>query len=251
MPAAPPRAKLLAGANSTELGQVFIGDLRAADIGSGTILELCGIPAGSFTMGGLGPTETLHRVTLTKPFWMGLTQVTVGQWQALFRTKPNSGLSLPITDVSWNEALEFCDKLNSKNILPAGWEWTLPTEAQWEYACRAGTTGDFAGMLDEMAWYSANAARNPHPIAKKKPNAWGLYDMHGNVWEWCADYYGSYLSAPVTDPTGPKSGNARVNRGGGFCDTAEACRSARRDSNGPGCQSRALGFRVAIVTKIY
>jgi formylglycine-generating enzyme required for sulfatase activity len=121
----------------------------------------------------------------------------------------------------------------SAGRLPAGWEYTLPTETQWEYACRAGTTGDYAGDLDAMAWYDKNAGGATHPVGQKQPNAWRLYDMHGNVWEWCLDWDGNYPSDAVTDPVGAASGSDRIGRGGGWWRSAFDCRSARCGGSGP------------------
>jgi len=210
------------------LAGAHAGDLRAADLGGGVKLLLCGIPAGTFTMGGSGSDEKKHEVTLTKPFWLGRTEVTQGQWEAVMGNNPShfKGKDLPVEQVSWDDAQEFCKKLNEKSLLPAGWQWALPTEAQWEYACRAGTTGDYADSLDDMAWYSANIDSKTHAVATKKANAWGLHDMHGNVWEWCADRYGAYPTGAVTDPTGSNSGSIRVARGGSWNCVGAGCRSA-------------------------
>ncbi len=124
--------------------------------------------------------------------------------------------------------------------------YSLPTEAQWEYACRATTTGDYAGNLDEMAWY---AGKTTHEVGKKKPNAWGLYDMHGNVWEWCSDWYGGYSSGTVTDLSGANSGSHRVDRGGGWGSPANYCRSANRSGIAPDDRDGGLGFRLVRIPK--
>ena len=136
-------------------------------------------------------------------------------------------------------------------MLPKGWSYRLPTEAEWEYACRAGTKteysfGDSDSELDEYAWYGKAEALGgtTHPVGEKKPNAWGLHDMHGNVWEWCQDWHGKYPSGPVTDPTGPSSGSFRVFRGGGWSFISQNCRSAFRSGFSPGSRSHYLGFRV-------
>ena len=125
----------------------------------------------------------------------------------------------------------------------------LPTEAQWEYACRAGSSGPFSGTgrLDDMGWHDSNSDGKTHPVAQKKANAWGLFDMHGNVWEWCADGYGPYPSGTVTNPFGSASGSSRVSRGGSWRYYARHCRSANRDNGGPGSRRSDLGFRVALV----
>jgi len=122
----------------------------------------------------------------------------------------------------------------------------LPTEAEWEYSAPAGTTGDYAGNLDSMAWYEANSDKKTHPVATKQANTWGLYDMHGNVWEWCQDWYGSdyYANSPSVNPTGATSGSNRVNRGGSYSSDAVILRSANRDSNSPSIRFISLGFRV-------
>ena len=198
-------------------------------------------PAGTFTMGA--PTseeglynETQHEVTLTKGFWMLETEVTQKQWKAVMGTNPSffKGDDLPVESVSWNDCQEFCEKTGLQ----------LPTEAQWEYACRAGTTDAYAGNLDEMAWYRDNSGSKTHPVGTKKPNAWGLYDMHGNVWEWCQDRYGDYPSGSITDPTGSSSGSLRVIRGGSWSYYARDCRSAYRGGSEPGDRGNYLGFRV-------
>ncbi len=151
---------------------------------------------------------------------------------------------------SWYEAVEFCRKLSE---LPAeksaGYVYRLPTGAEWEYACRAGTKaaysfGDSDAELGENAWYSKNSGRTTHPVGQKKPNGFGLYDIHGNVWEWCQDWYADYPSGSVTDPTGPSSGSGRVSRGGGWSGRSDFCRSVDRLRSTPGDRGSNLGFRV-------
>jgi formylglycine-generating enzyme required for sulfatase activity len=247
----------LAGASAAELVEAKVGALRSADLGGGVKLELCGIPAGTFTMGGFGANKTPHEVTLTKPFWLGQTEVTQAQWEAVMGGNPSrvKGKDLPVEQVSWNDAEEFCGKLNATGLLPAGWRFALPTEAQWEYACRAGTTGDYAGNLDEMAWYSNNNSGKTHPVGTKKPNAWGLYDMHGNIAEWCADWYAYYDAGAAIDPTGPrtdpktssKPDSSRVIRGDSWLYVGAHCRSDYRANNTPVFRAVYLGFRVAAV----
>jgi len=150
--------------------------------------------------------------------------------------------------------MQFCRKLTERERqagrLPEGYEYTLPTEAQWEFACRAGTTGDFAGNLDAMAWYNENSGNTTHPVAQKQANAWGLYDMRGNVWEWCRDWYGSYPGGSVTDPTGPSSGSFRVDRGGSWGNVAGRCRSALRRWYAPGNRLDYLGFRLSLAPQV-
>jgi len=152
-----------------------------------------------------------------------------------------------VETVSWDDATEFCKKLSEKTRQAV----RLPTEAEWEYACRAGSKtrfcfGDADEGLGDYAWYRANSGRTTHPVGQKKPNAWGLYDMHGNVWEWCADWYGDYPNGAVTDPQGPASGTYRVLRGGAWRGNSDFCRSANRGSGTPGGRSRIFGFRVVV-----
>jgi len=146
--------------------------------------------------------------------------------------------------------VEFCGKLTAqlpRNLLKAGWTVQLPTEAQWEYACRAGTTGDYAGALKTMAWYFESDIIDTQPVGRKKPNAWGFYDMHGNVEEWCLDWVGGYPSGTVTDPSGPESGSYRIVRGGGFNYSEVGCGSAFRSTfSSPSSHDFNRGFRVAL-----
>ena len=211
------------------------------------------IPAGTFTMGSAdGEFETPHEVTLTRSFELGVYEVTQEQYEAVMGTTPShfKGPQNPAENVSWDEAVEFCRKLSE---LPAeksaGYEYRLPTEAEWECACRAGTKttysfGDSSSKLGDYAWYNKNSGKTTHPVGGKKPNAWGLYDMHGNVWEWCQDWYGDYPSGSVTDPTGAAAGSYRVRRGGGWFSRPQRCRSAIRYGGSPGHRSYGLGFRV-------
>jgi len=247
----------------------------------GLDIEMIWIEPGSFVMGspegetGRSGDETQHRVTLTKGFWLGKYPVTQRQWQELMGNNPSyfvNGRVLkeggwfsdavvvrdatpecPVEQVSWEEAVAFGSNLNdaarAHGGLPPGYAYGLPTEAQWEYACRAGTDGPYGGtrVLDGMGWYDGNSGSRTHPVGQKKPNAWGLYDMHGNVWEWCRDWYtGTVSGEGVVDPTGPSSGAYRVNRGGGWRYAASSCRSANRDRSGPGGRSVDLGFRLAL-----
>ena len=214
------------------------------------------IPAGTFTMGDASgeDDETPHEVTLTKPFKMGIHEVTQAQYEQVMGVNPSGfkGADNPVEMVSWDDAVEFCRRLSE---LPAekaaGNVYRLPTEAEWEYACRAGTTtkysfGDDESELGDYAWYGVNSDQKTHPVGSKKPNAWGLYDMHGNVFEWCQDRYGDYPSGSVTDPTGPAVGSFRVSRGGSWLYSAGSCRSAYRGRDYPSDCSLNLGFRVSL-----
>jgi len=199
------------------------------------------IPAGTFTMGeanGDGD-ETPHQVTLTQSFHLGQYEVTQEQYEKVMGKNPSNfkGGQNPVDQVDWNDAVEFCRKLSA---LPAekkaGYVYRLPTEAEWEYACRAGTTtkysfGDSESELSDYDWNNKNSGFISHPVGGKKPNGWGLYDMHGNVFEWCQDWYGEdyYGKSPVADPRGPTSGSSRVARGGSRFDNARLTRSASRE----------------------
>jgi formylglycine-generating enzyme required for sulfatase activity len=159
-----------------------------------------------------------------------------------------SGLSHPVINVSWNDAVAYCQWLSRKT----GKHWRLPTEAEWEYAARGGEKGAkdhfiYAGSndLDEVGWYYANSGSKTHPVGGKKPNQLGLYDMSGNVWEWCADWYGNYPEGPLNDPTGPAEGSGRVLRGGSWFGDARFCRVSNRGGLDPGDRGHDLGFRVA------
>jgi len=239
----PPQAKPLASAE--ELAKAKVGSYLVCELGGCGELLLCGIPAGTFTM----PKKSGNCVTLTKNYWLGRTQVTQEQWQILMGDKQSvfRGADLPVHNVSWDDAMKFCDKLNTLLVPPSGWKWALPSEAQWEYACRAGTTGEFAGVLEEMAWYADNSGRCPKSVATKKPNAWGLYDMHGNVWEWCHDWYTCRHTGDF-DPIELNKGSRRVYRGGSWLSGSSGCGSGTRDwTMGAFKPHEFIGFRVAVV----
>jgi formylglycine-generating enzyme required for sulfatase activity len=224
------------------------GGVTANSIG----MRLAYVPAGEFLMGsppgekGREDDETPHRVRLSRPFCIGATEVTQGQWRAVMgqRRGQFEGDSLPVEDISWNDAVEFCKKLSQKE----GRTYRLPTEAEWEYACRAGDTGRSwgAARLDEAAWYDENSDGRTHPVARKKPNAWGLYDALGNVAEWCADFFGPYPAGDATDPAGPAEGKARVVRGGSWASLERGCRAASRASTAAPYQLKFIGFRVVM-----
>lgn len=214
------------------------------------MLRFVRIPAGTFMMGSPKNEderfswETQHKVTLTRPFEMMVTPVTQALWQAVMGNNPShfKGPDLPVEEVSWEDVQEFIQKLNQMLGTDS---LRLPTEAEWEYACRAGTTGARYGKLGEVAWYEDNSDGETHRVGTKAPNAWGLYDMLGNVWEWCQDWHGSYPSGPVTDPTGPSTGSRRVNRGGSWDYGARNVRAANRSYDDPRFRLVDLGFRLA------
>ncbi|MCG3774854.1 MAG: Serine/threonine-protein kinase pkn1 [Nitrospira sp.] len=196
--------------------------------------------------------EVQHIVTLTHPFALAQTPCTQAQWEVVMGGNPSmfKGAKRPVETVSWDEALEYCRKLTTKHrakgILPEGWEWRLPTEAEWEYAARAGTTGPRYGELNAIGWWDGNSGGQTHPVKQKAANAWGLYDMVGNVWEWCSDWSADYPTGSVTDPKGSSSGSYRVFRGGSWNDGAKGIRSAIRFWLAPGHRDSDLGFRPAL-----
>lgn len=230
---------------------IKLGETRSVD---GLGLTLIGITVGRYQRGsatGEADEKPVHTVVFSRGYWLGKTEVTQAQWQSIMGSNPSyyKGADRPVEAVSWEDAMAFCRRLTERERaagrLPAGFAYTLPTEAQWEYACRAGTTGDHAGNLDEVAWYKENSDGQTQPVGRKQANAWGFQDMHGNVWEWCLDWYGGYPSGTVTDPAGPESGSSRVSRGGGFSSRATSCRSAFRFGYSGG-RNGSLGFRLAL-----
>jgi formylglycine-generating enzyme required for sulfatase activity len=234
-------------------------------------MKLVLIPKGTFTMGSpeseilRREDEVQHEVTISKDYCLGVYEVTQGQYQKVMGTNPsyfqsrkgydsvvipNSDSSMyPVEHVSWDDAVEFCERLSE---LPeernAGRVYRLPTEAEWEYACRAGSTtafsfGEDSKSLGDHAWFMRNGNGQ---VGKKKPNAWGLYDMHGSMWEWCSDRYAEYPKSAVSDPAGPSKGSFHVRRGGSFANDASICRSARRLGRNPRNFNDFIGFRVAL-----
>ena len=236
-----------------------VEDMELPESADSIGMEFKLIPAGTFTMGDASgdDDETPHEVTLTKPFKMGVHEVTQAQYEQVMGVNPSEykGANNPVETVRREDAVEFCRRLSE---LPAEKEagnvYRLPTEAEWEYACRAGTRTRFSFVDDESdfgeyGWCIENSGRTTHPVGSKLPNAWGLYDMHGNVWEWCQDWYGDYPSGSVTDPSGATSSLSRVNRGGGWgSDVAGNCRSASRYGFYPSDRELSLGFRVFLST---
>jgi formylglycine-generating enzyme required for sulfatase activity/uncharacterized protein YodC (DUF2158 family) len=227
---------------------------ETVDLGQGVSLEMVLVPAGTFVMGSpeseedRDDDERQHEVTLTKPFNMGKYEVTQEQWEAVMGDNPSStkGAKLPVTDVSWEDCQEFIKKLNAKT--DGGYR--LPTEAEWEYSCRAGTTTAFS-FGDEITPQDANYDQSnigkPVAVGSYRPNAFGLYDMHGNVWEWCEYWYEDYPAGAVTDPKGPATGALRVLRGGSFFIFGSNARSSYRvnDYCSPANRDYSIGFRLA------
>jgi len=234
--------------------------------GRGVPLTFTLIPAGEFLMGSPAseperlPAETLHKVQLTHPFMLLTTPVTQAQWDALLGEKSNPsrfhGDDLPVASVTWTDAVKFCTALSAREDKT----FHLPTEAQWEFACRAGTTTPFwfgNAISPARANYNGNILYSgggggsdyrvtTTPVDTFKPNPWGLYDMHGNVWQWCSDWLGEIPAADATDPLGPDYGTARVLRGGSWADTPRFLRSACRESTPPDQSRIHIGFRVVL-----
>jgi formylglycine-generating enzyme required for sulfatase activity len=262
--------KVLAEVKSPPADQPSDLGLRAGapltlDLGSGVKLELAWIPPGEFMMGSPGSEKgrfedesPQHPVRLSKGFWMGKFEVTQEQWERMMGGNPSifKNARSPVENVSWDECQEFLNKMNAS--VPAqglkrddGNKFRLPSEAEWEYACRAGTSarfnlGDADGDLDQAGWYSGNSGNSTHPVGEKQANAWGLFDMNGNVMEWCQDWYGPYAGGAVTDPGGPWMGPtaSRVLRGGSWFNASGFCRSAYRSHSAPLFRFSRIGFRV-------
>ena len=216
------------------------------------------VRAGSFTMGATSEQENpwddekpAHRVTLTSDYWMGATEVTQALWKAVMGSNPSEfiGDERPVESVSWDDCQAFIEKLNRIT----GKRFRLPTEAEWEYAARGGGSSrgyQYAGgsNVGNVAWYYGNAGGETHPVGQLRANELGLYDMSGNVWEWCQDWYGKdyYSSGSQTNPTGPSSGSYRVLRGGSWLNFARCCRSSNRGSCTPDNRNSYDGFRLVL-----
>jgi formylglycine-generating enzyme required for sulfatase activity len=241
-------------------------NLAKAQVINSIGMEFVFIPPGSFEMGtykvetmddeamddesGGYDDEILHIVTLSKGFFLTTTPVTQMQWKIVMENNPSqfkeNGNNRPVENVSWDDAQAFIKKLNE---METNHTYCLPTEAEWEYACRAGTSSQYSfgndgEKMDEYAWYKNNSDGMTHPVKQKKANAWGMFDMHGNVWGWCEDWYSEYTKDDVTDPMGPVSGTGRVIRGGGWSDSPENIRSGVRGRFMPGDRSVDIGFYI-------
>lgn len=257
-PSAPQDAARLAASKASDASPA---KELALDLGGGLKLEFALIPAGEFLMGsddsdprGENNEKPRHRVRIAKPFYLGKYKIMQDQWDAVMGGNSSAfrGPKYPVNAVSWDDCQAFIKKLDDK-FPPQRGKFRLPTEAQWEYACRAGSTtqwsfGDDVSKLGDYAWYRANAEESIHPLGQKKANAWGLYDMHGDLWEWCADSYDRryYASSPAVDPAGPPPNGYRVLRGGSWYLGPEYARSARRSWLGQNVGSFLHGFRLAL-----
>ena len=207
------------------------------------------IPAGTLSMGiaGAGRAEQpQHPVVISQGFWLGDSEVTQRVWQHVMGDNPSGftgDLNRPVEEISWDSAQLFFTQLNQQTpTLKA----QFPTEAQWEYACRAGTNRDDAGDLAAVSWHAANAGNQTHPVKSKPANAWGLFDMHGNVWEWCADFQGTYPNTEQTDPTGPTAGAYRISRGGCWNSSVSFCGSGQRGWDMQDTRGDIVGLRIAV-----
>ena len=202
-----------------------------------------------------------HLVTLTNDFWLAKYEVTQGEYAVLTGKNPShfpGDTNRPMEKVTYFDAVAYCAAVSQREAaaghLPPRFEYRLPTEAEWEYACRAGTTnlysfGGDASEIDRYAWTLENSGGTTHPVGQKQPNAWGLYDMHGNVWEWCQDWFAQYPKADLTNPAGPIEGKIKVFRGGGWNHTADMARAANRFMMSPSNGIYFVGFRLALAPK--
>ena len=258
-------------------GEGYTGSAKPPAHGQNFSIPSCGmkmnwVAAGQFLMGS--PEAEAGRsndegpqseVTISRGFWLGAFPVAQEEWRVIaeeasgLNAEPSyfSGERLPVEQVSWDHCQTWLRELNAleEARLPQNYQYRLPTEAEWEFACRAGTStrfycGDGDGALNDHAWYSANSRSQPHPIGEKKANGWGFHDMHGNVWEWCEDWYGPLPVGRVKDPHGPIFGTKRVFRGGSWGVAAARCRSAYRVWNLPSYKDYTVGFRVALAPAI-
>lgn len=274
-------AKRLASDRTSDDGAGEV-DMSTLELSDEIRMEFVRIPPGIFTMGLTDPTVrtevpedyTPHDVAITRPFELGRYEVTQAQWVSLM-TENISGVKgddLPVTDVTWDDARAFLERLNQ---LDPSHSYRFPTEAEWEYACRAGTSGYYAGGIGDMAWYANNSGDKIidatsiwnsvsgkryasqllankcriHPVGQKTPNAWGLFDMLGNAAEWCNDWVGPYPAKDVSDPAGPTSGTDRVFRGGAWFDYYAICQPSFRQGSNPSLRNGGIGFRVVRVVK--
>jgi uncharacterized protein (TIGR02996 family) len=236
---------------------------RTIVLAEGVEMTFSFIPPGSFLMGSpeseerRSEDETLHQATLTEGFWLGISPVTQAPWLQATGHKPSrfKGDDLPVERVSWDDCQEFCTRLGEKT----GSHFRLPTESQWEYSCRAGTTTPFffgdricPGQANYDGEYTYGkgqkgvSRKQPTPVGSFTPNAWGLFDLHGNVYEWCADWYGAYPAREVKDYKGPERGDDRVLRGGSWYGSPKMCRSAYRNWDVPSCRTVNFGCRVVL-----
>ena len=241
--------------SSVASGTSSSGNTITIPVKNGISIEMVRVEAGTFTMGAtpemedpFGWEKPTHQVTLTNDYYIGKYEVTQALWKAVMGKKPSTfkGDNLPVYNVSWNNCQEFINKLNKIT----GKKFRLPTEAEWEYAARGGKKSQgyqYSGSnnISDVAWYEDNSGNNPQDVGSKQANELGIYDMSGNVWEWCQDRYGKYSSSSQTNPTGANSGSNHVGRGGGWGSNARFCRSSYRDNIAPDYRN-FLGFRLVL-----
>jgi formylglycine-generating enzyme required for sulfatase activity len=241
--------------NDAKSGAKAGANVITLDLGKDVKMELVVIRPGSFTMGddkGNDDEKPAHKVAITKAFCIGKYKVTQKQWEAVMGSNPSTFKrpTNPVENVSWEDCQAFLKKLD-EIFADTGKKFSLPTEAQWEYASRAGSStsyyfGNDRAILGQYAWFIGNSEGKTHTVGQKKPNAWGLYDVQGNVWEWCADWYqkGYYKTSAADDPTGPSTGSFRICRGSSWGSPASDCRSAFRLFDAPSDRFSYLGLRV-------
>ncbi len=217
------------------------------------------VPSGRFDMGEDGGEDDERPqtpVTISRPYWVGQYEITQDEWREVMRLSPShyKGGQRPVEFISWKAAEEFCLRVTSRERsagrLPRGYVYRLPTEAEWEFACRLGVEGRAPGVLPETGWFAVNAKETTHPVGQKLPNAIGAYDMFGNVSEWCRDWFGNYPGTPVTDYVGPDKGDFRVARGGCSFDIAYGCRPSYRTGAEDIVRSAGIGMRLALAPEL-
>ena len=255
-PKAKPKAKPAPRRNSTHHSSSTSSTVSLSAELNKLINNMVYVSSGTFTMGGTSEQgsdayddeKPTHNVTLSS-YYICKYEVTQALWRAVMGSNPSNfkGDNLPVENVSWNDCQTFINRLNSYT----GRNFRLPTEAEWEFAARGGNYSrhyKYSGSnyIGDVAWYDDNSGNRTHPVGTKQPNELGLYDMSGNVYEWCSDWYGSYSSYSQSDPTGPNSGSDRVDRGGSWYDFARFCRSSFRDFDSPGCSFNYLGLRLVL-----
>ncbi len=243
-------------------GSIVGQELRSIDLSEAVSIKFVRIPKGTFLMGSDSTEEgrqkdegPVHEVTISRDYYIGQFEVTQLQWKTIMEENPSVFHSYPESDdhpverVTWEDIQIFITKLNAFNI----GRFRLPTEAEWEYACRAGTQTRYAfgdapkyWELIQYAWFNSRSEGRSWPLGTKRSNPWGIYDMHGSVWEWCADWYGPYGEDPEIDPTGPKEGENKIIRGGSWFNEPEALRSANRHRQLPDSKHTNNGFRLVM-----
>jgi formylglycine-generating enzyme required for sulfatase activity len=256
--AAPTPLNLGSGSIASSTGGLSMGAIippQTGEVQTFDCIDFVYCPAGTFMMGSneKDDEQPVHEVEISRGFWLGKYPVTQGQWEAVMGNNPSKfkrGDNYPVERVRWDDTRDFIDRLNEKQRAK---HYRLSTESEWEYGCRGGSTttycfGDDESKLKEYAWFDENSDDSTHPVGKKRPNDWGLYDMHGNVWEWVNDWYAPKNPKSQIDPVGPSMGSYRVLRGGGWGGYARGCRSADRYGLSPGDRHGGLGFRLLRIT---